>query len=177
MYVDFYLIIKSLKLDKNPHTSINDKKLVYNNSLNVKMMLNLKNREILNTVILKLFDEERLANKFFIDASLYEKFLKKFEMNKVCNLLSNKIINFEKKYDKERVLEMFQKEDEEDMNDFLKQKESKEKYNEEEEYKLILIKNQNMKLMEKEKNKKRNKMILNGNVYKKHLIAKYKKIK
>lgn len=170
-------IIKSLKLDKNPHTSINDKKLVYNNSLNVKMMLNLKNREILNTVILKLFDEERLANKFFIDASLYEKFLKKFEMNKVCNLLSNKIINFEKKYDKERVLEMFQKEDEEDMNDFLKQKESKEKYNEEEEYKLILIKNQNMKLMEKEKNKKRNKMILNGNVYKKHLIAKYKKIK
>ena len=169
-------IIKNLKLNKNPHSSINDKKLVYNNSLNVKLMLNLKNREILNTMILQLFDEERLANKFFFDASLYEKFLKKFEMNKVFNLLSNKIINFEKKNDRERVLEMFRKEDEEYLNDFLKQKESKEKHNDEE-YKLILIKNQNMKLMEKEKNKNRDKMILNGNVYKKHLIAKYKKIK
>ena len=89
-------IIKNLKLDKNPHTSINDKRLIYNNSLNVKLMLNLRNREILNTVILKLFDEERRVNKFFIDASLYEKFLKKFEMNKVFNLLSNKKINYEK---------------------------------------------------------------------------------
>ena len=170
-------IIKSLKLDKNPHSFINDKKLVYNNSLNVKFMLNLKNRGILNTFILKLFDEERRANKFFFDASLYEKFLKKFEMNKVFNLLSNKIINFEKKYDKERVLEMFQKEDEKDMNYFLKKKENnKEKLNEEE-YKFILMKKRNMKLMDKEKNKKINKMILNGNINKKHLITKYKQIK
>ena len=102
-------IIKNLNLDKNPHSFINDKKLIYNNSLKVKLMLNLKNREILNTVILTLFDEQRRVNKFFIDQSLYEKLLKKFERNKVFNLLSNKIINFEKKHDKEQILDMFDK--------------------------------------------------------------------
>ena len=164
-------IIKNLKLDKNPHTSINDKRLIYNNSLNVKLMLNLRNREILNTVILKLFDEERRVNKFFIDASLYEKFLKKFEMNKVFNLLSNKIINFEKKNDKEKILEMFEK-DEENVLSFMKKKEKKEKFSEDE-YKFILLKNKNMKIMDKEKNRKLN---LKGNLYKKHLVSKYKKL-
>ena len=164
-------IIKNLKLDKNPHTSINDKRLIYNNSLNVKLMLNLRNREILNTVILKLFDEERRVNKFFIDASLYEKFLKKFEMNKVFNLLSNKIINFEKKNDKEKILEMFEK-DEENVLSFMKKKEKKEKFSEDE-YKFILLKNKNMKIMDKEKNRELN---LKGNLYKKHLVSKYKKL-
>ena len=63
-------IIKNLNLDKNPHSLINDKKLIYNNSLKVKLMLNLKNREILNTIILTLFDEQRRANNFFVDTSL-----------------------------------------------------------------------------------------------------------
>jgi len=164
-------IIKNLNLDKNPHSFINDKKLIYNNSLKVKLMLNLKNREILNTVILTLFDEQRRVNKFFIDQSLYEKLLKKFERNKVFNLLSNKIINFEKKYDKEQILDMFDK-GEENIEEFMRKKEIKEKFDEDE-YKFILIKNKNMKMMDKEKNKKMN---LNGNLYKKHLFAKYKKI-
>ena len=112
-------IIKNLNLDKNPHSFINDKKLIYNNSLKVKLMLNLKNREILNTVILTLFDEQRRVNKFFIDQSLYEKLLKKFERNKVFNLLSNKIINFEKKHDKEQILDMFDK-GEENIEEFMK---------------------------------------------------------
>ena len=147
-------IIKNLNLDKNPHSFINDKKLIYNNSLKVKLMLNLKNREILNTVILTLFDEQRRVNKFFIDQSLYEKLLKKFERNKVFNLLSNKIINFEKKYDKEQILDMFDK-GEENVEEFMKKKEIKEKFDEDE-YKFILIKNKNMKMMDKEKNKKMN---------------------
>ena len=164
-------IIKNLNLDKNPHSFINDKKLIYNNSLKVKLMLNLKNREILNTVILTLFDEQRRVNKFFIDQSLYEKLLKKFERNKVFNLLSNKIINFEKKHDKEQILDMFDK-GEENIEEFMKNKEIKKKFDEDE-YKFVLIKNKNMKLMDNEKNKKMN---LNGNLYKKHLVAKYKKI-
>ena len=164
-------IIKNLNLDKNPHSFINDKKLIYNNSLKVKLMLNLKNREILNTVILTLFDEQRRVNKFFIDQSLYEKLLKKFERNKVFNLLSNKIINFEKKHDKEQILDMFDK-GEENIEEFMKNKDIKKKFDEDE-YKFVLIKNKNMKLMDNEKNKKMN---LNGNLYKKHLVAKYKKI-
>ena len=164
-------IIKNLNLDKNPHSFINDKKLIYNNSLKVKLMLNLKNREILNTVILTLFDEQRRVNKFFIDQSLYEKLLKKFERNKVFNLLSNKIINFEKKHDKEQILDMFDK-GEENIEEFMKNKEIKKKFDEDG-YKFVLIKNKNMKLMDNEKNKKMN---LNGNLYKKHLVAKYKKI-
>ena len=168
---EFDKIIKNLNLDKNPHSFINDKKLIYNNSLKVKLMLNLKNREILNTVILTLFDEQRRVNKFFIDQSLYEKLLKKFERNKVFNLLSNKIINFEKKHDKEQILDMFDK-GEENIEEFMKNKEIKKKFDEDE-YKFVLIKNKNMKLMDNEKNKKMN---LNGNLYKKHLVAKYKKI-
>ena len=164
-------IIKNLNLDKNPHSFINDKKLIYNNSLKVKLMLNVKNREILNTVILTLFDEQRRVNKFFVDASLYEKILKKFERNKTFNLLSNKIINFEKKNDKEQILDIFDKGDE-NIEEFFKKKEVKNKFDEDE-IKFILLKNKNMKLMNKEKNKKMN---LNGNLYKKHLLTKYKKI-
>ena len=164
-------IIKNLNLDKNPHSFINDKKLIYNNSLKVKLMLNVKNREILNTIILTLFDEQRRVNKFFVDASLYEKILKKFERNKTFNLLSNKIINFEKKNDKEQILDIFDKGDE-NIEEFFKKKEVKNKFDEDE-FKFILLKNKNMKLMNKEKNKKMN---LNGNLYKKHLLTKYKKI-
>ena len=164
-------IIKNLNLDKNPHSFINDKRLIYNNSLKVKLMLNLKNREILNTVIMTLFDEQRRVNNFFIDATLYEKLLKKYERNKVFNKLSNRLINFEKKYDKEQILDMFNKEDE-NLENFLKQKEVKDKFDEEE-YKFILIKNNNMKMMDKEENRKMN---LKGNLYKKHLFAKYKQV-
>ena len=163
-------IVENLKLDKNPHSFINDKKLIYNNSLKVKLMLNLKNREILNTVILTLLDEQRRVNNFFIDATLYEKMMKKFERNKTFNLLSNKIINFEKKHDKERILDMFDKTDENIINIFNK-KENKERYNEKE-YKFELIKNKNMKIMDNNTVKKTH---FNGNLHKKHLVAKYKK--
>ena len=163
-------IIKNLNLDKNPHTIINDKKLVYDNSFKVKPMLTLKNRKILNTVILKLFDEQRILNKYYIDTSQYEKALRKFKMNKIFNLLSNKIINFEQKYDKEKILEIFEPDD---VNTFLKKREEEfEKYDEKE-YKFILLKNKNMKKMEKENNQKKS---INGNLYKKHLVDKYKKI-
>ena len=149
---------------------INDKKLVYDNSFKVKPMLTLKNRKILNTVILKLFDEQRILNKYYIDTSQYEKALRKFKMNKIFNLLSNKIINFEQKYDKEKILEIFEPDD---VNTFLKKREEEfEKYDEKE-YKFILLKNKNMKKMEKEKKQKKS---INGNLHKKHLVAKYKKI-
>ena len=72
-------------------------------------MLTLKNRKILNTFLLKLFDEQRILNKHYIDISQYEKILKKFERNKIFNILSNKLINFEKKYDKEKILEIFER--------------------------------------------------------------------
>ena len=168
--VNIEKIIKNLNLDKNPHSIINDKKLVYNNSFKVKSMLNLKNRKILNTFLLKLFDEQRRLNKYFIDTSKYEKNLKKFEMNKIFNILSNKIINFEKKYDKEKILEIFEPDD---VNAFLKKREEMFEIYDEKEYKFILLKNKNMKIMEKENNRKKN---INGNLYKKHLVAKYKKI-
>ena len=160
-------IIRNLNLDKDPHYFINDKRLIYNNSLKVKLMLNLKNREVLNTVIMTLFDEQRRVNTFYIDASLFEKLLQKYERNKVFNLLSNKLINFEKQYDKEQILEMFDKE-EENVDAFFKKKETKD----EDEYKFILMKNKNFKMIDKEENRKMN---LKGNLYKKHLVAKYKK--
>ena len=169
--VDINKIIKNLALDKNPHSFINDKKLIYNNSLKVKPLLNNKNKLILNTFLLTIFDEDRRLNKNFIDASEYEKAMKKNEMNKVFNILSNKIINFEKKYDKEKALEIFAPDD---VNTFLKNRgEMFNKYDEKE-YQFLLLKNQNMKIMEKENNRKKN---ISGNLYKKHLVAKYKKIK
>ena len=61
---------------------------------------------------------------------------------------------------------------EENIEEFMKNKEIKKKFDEDE-YKFVLIKNKNMKLIDNEKNKKMN---LNGNLYKKHLVAKYKKI-
>ena len=167
--VDINKIIKNLALDKNPHSFINDKKLIYNNSLKVKPLLNNKNKLILNTFLLTIFDEDRRLNKNFIDASEYEKAMKKNEMNKVFNILSNKIINFEKKYDKEKILEIFAPDD---VNTFLKNRgEMFNKYDEKE-YQFLLLKNQNMKIMEKENNRKKN---ISGNLYKKHLVAKYKK--
>ena len=169
--VDINKIIKNLALDKNPHSFINDKKLIYNNSLKVKPLLNNRNRLILNTFLLTIFDEDRRLNKNFIDASEYEKAMKKNEMNKVFNILSNKIINFEKKYDKEKALEIFAPDD---VNTFLKNRgEMFDKYDEKE-YQFLLLKNKNMKIMEKENNRKKN---ISGNLYKKHLVAKYKKIK
>ena len=169
--VDINKIIKNLALDKNPHSFINDKKLIYNNSLKVKPLLNNKNKLILNTFLLTIFDEDRRLNKNFIDASEYEKAMKKNEMNKVFNILSNKIINFEKKYDKEKALEIFAPDD---VNTFLKNRgEMFDKYDEKE-YQFLLLKNKNMKIMEKENNRKKN---ISGNLYKKHLVAKYKKIK
>ena len=164
-------IIENLRLGKNPNPIIDEKKLVYNNSFKVKPLLTVKNRNILNTIILELFDEQRRTNKFFYDSSNYEKILKKDKMNKAFNLLSNKMISFEKKYDKEQILEMFEQDDEL-VKEFWKKKEMEKKFDEKE-YKFILIKNKNMKLMDKENNRKKN---VNGNLYKKHLVAKYKKI-
>ena len=60
-----------------------------------------------------------------------------------------------------------------DVNAFLKKREEMfEKYDEKE-YKFLLLKNKNMKMMEKENNRKKN---ISGNLYKKHLVAKYKKV-
>ena len=164
-------IIKNLNLDKNPHSLINDKKLIYNNSLKVKLMLNLKNREILNTIILTLFDEQRRANNFFVDTSLYEKNIKKYERNKIYNRMSNKIINFEKKHDKEQIFDELDKMDE-NVEEFIKKIEKKDIFDEKE-YKFIMVKNKNMKLMDREK---RGKINFNGNLHKKHLFNKYKTI-
>ena len=164
-------IIKNLNLDKNPHSLINDKKLIYNNSLKVKLMLNLKNREILNTIILTLFDEQRRANNFFVDTSLYEKNIKKYERNKIYNRMSNKIINFEKKHDKEQIFDELDKMDE-NVEEFIKKIEKKDIFDEKE-YKFIMVKNKNMKMMDREK---RGKINFNGNLHKKHLFNKYKTI-
>ena len=82
-----------------------------------------------------------------------------------------KIKKKKKKNDKEKILEMFEK-DEENVLSFMRKKEKKEKFSEDE-YKFVLLKNKNMKIMDKEKNRKLN---LKGNLYKKHLVSKYKKL-
>lgn len=164
-------IIENLRSGKSPNPLNDEKKLVYNNSFKVKPLLSVKDRNILNTIILELFDEQRRKNKIFYDSSDYDKILKKYKMNKTFNLLSNKLINFEKKYDKEKILEIFEKDDAL-IEEFLKKKDREKKFDEKD-YKFILIKNKNMKLMDKENNRKKN---VNDNLYKKHLVAKYKKI-
>ena len=164
-------IIKNLNLDRIRHEQINDKKLVYDNSLKVKLLLNLKNRKILNTIILTLFDEQRRVNDYFVDTSLFEKNMKKNERNKIFNKMSYKIINFEKKYDKEQILDELNKMDE-NVEEFIRKIEKKDIYDENE-YKFILVKNKNMKMMDREKKGKIN---FNGNLHKKHLVNKYKTI-
>ena len=164
-------IIKNLNLDRIRHEQINDKKLVYDNSLKVKLLLNLKNRKILNTIILTLFDEQRRVNDYFVDTSLFEKNWKNYERNKIFNKMSYKIINFEKKYDKEQILDELNKMDE-NVEEFIRKLEKKDIYDENE-YKFILVKNKNMKMMDREKKGKIN---FNGNLHKKHLVNKYKTI-
>ena len=164
-------IIKNLNLDRIRHEQINDKKLVYDNSLKVKLLLNLKNRKILNTIILTLFDEQRRVNDYFVDTSLFEKNMKKNERNKIFNKMSYKIINLEKKYDKEQILDELNKMDE-NVEEFIRKIEKKDIYDENE-YKFILVKNKNMKMMDREKKGKIN---FNGNLHKKHLVNKYKTI-
>ena len=164
-------IIKNLNLDRIRHEQINDKKLVYDNSLKVKLLLNLKNRKILNTIILTLFDEQRRVNDYFVDTSLFEKNWKNYERNKIFNKMSYKIINFEKKYDKEQILDELNKMDE-NVEEFIRKIEKKDIYDENE-YKFILVKNKNMKMMDREKKGKIN---FNGNLHKKHLVNKYKTI-
>ena len=164
-------IIKNLNLDRIRHEQINDKKLVYDNSLKVKLLLNLKNRKILNTIILTLFDEQRRVNNYFVDTSLFEKNMKKNERNKIFNKMSYKIINLEKKYDKEQILDELNKMDE-NVEEFIRKIEKKDIYDENE-YKFILVKNKNMKMMDREKKGKIN---FNGNLHKKHLVNKYKTI-
>ena len=100
-----------------------------------------------------------------------KKFLKNLKEIKLLIYYQIKLLISKKKNDKEQILDIFDKGDE-NIEEFFKKKEVKNKFDEDE-FKFILLKNKNMKLMNKEKNKKMN---LNGNLYKKHLLTKYKKI-
>ena len=75
--VDLGKIKESLKLDKNRHSFIDEKKLIYKNSKKVKLMLTTKNRKILNTILMELLDEQRRANNFYCDLSHFEKMMQK----------------------------------------------------------------------------------------------------
>ena len=85
--------------------------------------------------------------------------------------MSNKIINFEKKHDKEQIFDELDKVDE-NVEEFIKKIEKKDIFDEKE-YKFIMVKNKNMKMMDREKKGKIN---FNGNLHKKHLFNKYKTI-
>lgn len=160
---------ENLNLKKSRNTLIDDKKLIYNNSKKVKLMLTSKNRNILNTILMELIDKQRRVNNFYSDLSHYEKTMQKFERNKKFRKLTNESINFEKRFDRETILEIF-KQDEEKIMEYLKEINNKDKYDEEE-WKHILLKHKNMRIID---SKNINKMVINGNLHKKHLVSRYK---
>ena len=159
-------------MDKNRHTTIDDKKLIYNNSKKVKLMLNEKNRKVLNTILMELLDKQRRVNNYYTDLSHYEKLMLKFASRKKMEKLTNEMMNYEKRFDKEKVLEIF-KLDEEQIMEYMKEISDKDKYDEEE-WKHILLKHKNMRLIY---SANVNKMVINGNLHKKHLVSKFKKEK
>ena len=171
-HLDLKKIKESLKLDKNRHSSIDEKKLIYNNSKRVKLMLTEKNRRILNTMLLELLQKQKRANNYYIDLSLYEKMMLKFASNKKLEDLTNEMITYEKRFDKEKILEIF-KLDEDQIMEYMKEISYKGKYDEEA-FKNILLKHKNMRLIY---SANYNKMAINGNLHKKHLVSKFKKEK
>ena len=168
--LDIEKINESLKLDQNRHSDIDDKKLIYNNSKKVKLMLNVKNRKILNTILMELIDKQRRVNGFYYDLSHFEKMKQKFKNIKNYRRLANETMNYEKRLDRESILEIF-KQDEEKIMEYVKKMSNKDKYDEEE-WKHIILKHKNMKYF-----KNMNKMVINGNLHKKHLVSKFKKEK
>ena len=170
--LDLEKVRENLKLDKNRHSSIDDKKLIYNNSKRVKLMLTPKNRNILNTILMELLDKQKRVNNYYSDLSHYEKMMLKFERNKKFEKITNEMMNYEKRFDKETILEIF-KQDEEKIMEYLKEIKNKEKYDEDE-WKHILLKHKNMRIINATKI---NNMVINGNLHKKHLVSKFKKEK
>ena len=170
--LDIEKINENLKLDKNRHSFINDKKLIFNNSKKVKLMLTSKNRKILNTILMELFDKQRRVNGFYNDLTHFEKMMQKFKNDKKYRKLANETMNYQKRFDKETILELF-KQDEEKIMEYLKEMNDKDKYDEEE-WKHILLKHKNMKILESTDIKKK---AMNGNLHKKRLVSKFKKEK
>ena len=170
--LDIEKINDNLKLNKNRHSFINDKKLILNNSKKVKLMLTRKNRKILNTILMELIDKQRRVNGFYNDLTHFEKMMLKFKNNKKYRKLANETMNYEKRFDKESILELF-RQDEEKIMEYLKEMNDKDKYDEEE-WKHILLKHKNMKILENTDIKKK---VMNGNLHKKHLVSKFKKEK
>ena len=165
--LDLEKVRENLKLDKNRHSSIDDKKLIFNNSKRVKLMLTPKNRNILNTILMELLDKQKRVNNYYSDLSHYEKMMLKFERNKKFEKITNEMMNYEKRFDKETILEIF-KQDEEKIMEYLKEIKNKEKYDEDE-WKHILLKHKNMRIINATKI---NNMVINGNLHKKHLCFK-----
>ena len=170
--LDLEKVRENLKLDKNRHSSIDDKKLIFNNSKRVKLMLTPKNRNILNTILMELLVKQKRVNNYYSDLSHYEKMMLKFERNKKFEKITNEMMNYEKRFDKETILEIF-KQDEEKIMEYLKEIKNKEKYDEDE-WKHILLKHKNMRIINATKI---NNMVINGNLHKKHLVSKFKKEK
>ena len=170
--LDLEIVRENLKLDKNRHSSIDDKKLIFNNSKRVKLMLTPKNKNILNTILMELLDKQKRVNNYYSDLSHYEKMMLKFERNKKFEKITNEMMNYEKRFDKETILEIF-KQDEEKIMEYLKEIKNKEKYDEDE-WKHILLKHKNMRIINATKI---NNMVINGNLHKKHLVSKFKKEK
>ena len=167
--IDIEKINKSLKLEKNRHSFINEKKLIYNNSKKVKLMLTQKNRKILNTILMELMDKQRRVNGFYKDLSYFEKAKQKHIKSQKFKKLANETIYYEKIFDKEAILDMFQL-DENKIVEYLK--EIREKYNnDEEEWKHIILKHKNMVILERTNMKKK---AINGNIYKRRLLSKFK---
>ena len=171
-HIDITKIKENLKLDENRHSSIDDKKLIYNNSKKVKLMLTPKNRRILNTILMELLVNQKRINSYYSDLSHYEKMIQKFAINKKFSNLTNEMMTYEKRFDKEAILEIF-KQDEEKIMEYLKEIKDKDKYDEEE-WRHILLKDKNMRIINASNIKK---MIINGNLHKKHLVSKFKKEK
>ena len=170
--LDLEKVRENLKLDKNRHSSIDDKKLIFNNSKRVKLMLTPKNKNILNTILMELLVKQKRVNNYYSDLSHYEKMMLKFERNKKFEKITNEMMNYEKRFDKETILEIF-KQDEEKIMEYLKEIKNKEKYDEDE-WKHILLKHKNMRIINATKI---NNMVINGNLHKKHLVSKFKKEK
>ena len=163
---------ENLKLKRSANHTIDDKRLIYNNSKKVKLMLTSKNRKILNTILVELIDKQRRVNNFYCDLSHYEKMIQKFERNKKYRKFSNESMNIEKRFDRESILEIF-KQDEEKIMEYLKEINDRDKYDEEE-WKHILLKHKNMRIIN---SSNINNNVINGNLHKKHLVSKFKKEK
>ena len=94
-------------------------------------MLNVKNRKILNTILMELIDKQRRVNGFYYDLSHFEKMKQKFKNIKNYRRLANETMNYEKRLDRESILEIF-KQDEEKIMEYVKKMSNKDKYDEEE---------------------------------------------